>query len=74
MLEQICPNYLTLAETQQQAIVNKTIEQVKRHKPTTWQRLHNAGKTALIETFKEILNRPVVNVIVEAIKSYRNPE
>jgi uncharacterized protein YqeY len=72
ILEQMCPAYLTLAEVQQQAVVSTTIEQIKRGKPTTWQRLHRVGRTGLIETFKEILAHPVVNVIVETIKSYRD--
>lgn len=74
MLEQICPDYLTLAEAQQQAIISTTIEQFKRDKSTTWQRLHSAGRTLLIESFKEILDIPAVNVVVETIKSYRDPE
>lgn len=74
MLEQVCPDYLTLAEAQQQAIVSTTIEQFKHDKSTTWQRLHRAGRTLLIESFKEVLGIPAVNVIVETIKSYRDPE
>lgn len=53
------------------AVVNKAITRLKRDQPTTWQRLRNAGEAALIEAFKEICNRPLVNVIVAAIEGYR---
>jgi hypothetical protein len=70
LLEQLTQSYPTNTQAEKLVVVTKTVEQIENN-PSLKERTVSALKGAGVEGFKELIDNPLVNILVAAIEGWK---
>nr|WP_242036794.1 pentapeptide repeat-containing protein [Leptolyngbya sp. FACHB-321] len=73
LLEQLSQSYPTTTQTEKMALVTKAVEAIEKN-PTLKARVVGALKAGGIETLKELIDNPLVNVLLAALEGWQEAE
>lgn len=73
LLEQLSQSYPTTTQTEKMALVTKAVEEIERN-PTLKARVIGALKAGSVETLKELIDNPLVNVLLAALEGWQEAE
>ncbi|MBW4692971.1 MAG: pentapeptide repeat-containing protein [Lyngbya sp. HA4199-MV5] len=73
LLEQLSQTYPTTTQTEKMALVTKAVEEIEKN-PTLKARVVGALKAGGVETLKELIDNPLVNVLLAALEGWQEAE
>ncbi len=73
LLNQISSTYPTITSVEQMEIATKAVEEIEKN-PSLKQRTIGALKACGIETLKELIKHPAVNILLAAIEGWQTAE
>ncbi|NET56925.1 MAG: hypothetical protein F6K47_12400 [Symploca sp. SIO2E6] len=72
LLTELEQTYPTNTVSEREKVVQKAIQKIEND-PTLQQRLVAALQAGTVETFKQIVNHPLIHIFVETVKGGTNP-
>jgi hypothetical protein len=73
LLEQLSQTYPATTQTEKMALVTKAVEAIEKN-PTLKARVMGALKAGGVETLKELIDNPLVNVLLAALEGWQEAE
>jgi hypothetical protein len=70
LLDQLAQTYPTNTQTEKMVVVTKAVEQIENN-PLLKERTVSALKAAGVEGFKELIDNPLVNILIAAIEGWK---
>ncbi len=70
LLDQLAQTYPTNTQTEKMVVVTKAVEQIENN-PSLKERTVSALKAAGVEGFKELIDNPLVNILIAAIEGWK---
>jgi uncharacterized protein YjbI with pentapeptide repeats len=73
LLEQLAQTYPTTTQTEKMIVMTKAVETIEQN-PTLKARVIGALKAGGVETFKELIDHPLVNILVATLEGWQQPD